>query len=143
MPWIHGLPSCKLLTPPPPHYGDVTVNSLMNSDMNSWNSILLHSLLSPADVAAVLSIPVYPRRHEDIIIWKATTDGHYSVKSASHICIDLLHSSITCNVNNSWTTLWNLQVPHRVWSFLWRLAHQSFQHAQTSLLTIFIVMILV
>lgn len=134
MPWIRSLPSGKPLAPPPPHYGDVTVNSLMNPDLNSWNSTVLHSLLPPADVAAVLSIPLYPRTREDIRIWKATTDGNYSVKSTYRICIDLFHSSTTRTDNNSWMTLWNLQVPHRVWSFLWRLAHQSLP-TRTNLLT--------
>jgi len=134
MPWIRDLPSCKPLTPPPPQYGDVTVNSLMNFDMNSWNSMLLHSLLSATDAAAVLSIPPYPHRREDIRIWKATNDGHYSVKSAYRVCIDLFHSSTTHNANNSWMTLWNLQVPHRVRPFLWRLAHQCLP-THTNLIT--------
>lgn len=61
----------------------------------------------------------------DTIIWKTTQGGNYTVKLAYHICVDLLLLSPASAQNNTLgMNIWNLKIPPRVRSFLWRLTQQ-------------------
>jgi len=124
MPWIRNLPSLKPSTCPPLYYEDLIVNHLLNPGLNSWNHAMVNSIYNQSDAVAVLTTPLHARSREDSCIWKVTTDGSYTVKSAYRICIDLLHAYVSMQGSVPWQFLWNLKVPHRVRSFLWRLAHQ-------------------
>jgi len=51
-------------------------------------------LCDPFSIIQMLlqSLPyLYTRPIEDSRVWKATTDGSYTIKSAYRICIDLIH----------------------------------------------------
>nr|ABN08723.1 Polynucleotidyl transferase, Ribonuclease H fold [Medicago truncatula] len=123
MPWIRNLPSHKPSTPMPAHHEDLTVNYLLNLEGLSWNQQIVTSIFNPQDAAAILSIPLHNRLLSDTRIWKTTTTGNYTVKSAYRICSDLLHPHDSAHNNSSWMNIWNLNIPHRVRAFLWRLAH--------------------
>ena len=124
MSWIRSLPSLKPSTIPPPHYKDLTVSHLLNSGMNSWNQMIVQSIFNHSDASAILATPFYSRTMEDTRIWKASINGSYSVKTAYRICMDLLLEATPSHGNYNWTSHWNLKIPPRVLSFLWRLAHQ-------------------
>jgi len=113
-----------------PFLEDLTVNHLMNLDCLSWNHTLVNSLLIHQDASAVLSIPLFNRTMTDSRIWKVTSDGNYTVKSAYRICVDLLHSSTNAQAAITWQNIWRLQIPPRVRSFLWRLAQQCLPTCQ-------------
>jgi len=124
MPWIRSLPSLKPSTTRPPHYEDLTVSHLINTGMNSWNQMIVQSIFNHSDASAILATPLYSRMMEDTRIWKASIDGSYSIKTAYHICTDLLLAATPSNDNYNWTTLWNIKIHARVGSFLWHLAQQ-------------------
>lgn len=124
MPWICNSPTLKPSTPPLLHYEDLTVNYLLNPDGNSWNIPLVQSLFNHSDAASIVSMPLFPRLHSDQRIWKLTTDGSYTVKSAYCICLDLIAAATPVQHDSRWNSIWKLQIPPRVRAFLWRLAQQ-------------------
>lgn len=105
MPWIRNLLSLKPSTSPPLHQHDLTVNSLLSADFNSWDTTLVQSLFNDAEAAAILSTPLFARSSSDIRIWKVTVDGTYTVKSAYRICSDLLLAATPVRNNLSWNTI--------------------------------------
>nr|ABN08038.1 RNA-directed DNA polymerase (Reverse transcriptase) [Medicago truncatula] len=105
MPWIRNLLSLKPSTSPPLHQHDLTVNSLLSADFNSWDTTLVQSLFNDAEAAAILSTPLFARSGSDVRIWKATVDGTYTVKSAYRICSDLLLAATLIRNNLSWNTI--------------------------------------
>jgi len=122
--WIRNLPSHKPSTSPPLHCEDLTVNALLNPSLNSWNISVIQNLFDATDVTAILSIPLFVRSRTDSRIWKSTVDGAYTVKTTYRLCSDLLLDVAPVRNNFSWNSIWQMQVPPRVCSFIWRLAHQ-------------------
>jgi len=103
---------------------DFTVKDLMTPDLLSWDSNVIHNLFSAQDTVAILNIPLPTRKLADIRVWHQTTDDNYTVKSAYHRCmsIDAKSEAQTADTQRNWNKIWRQQVPHKVRSFLWRLA---------------------
>jgi len=124
MSWIRNLPSHKPSTSPPLHCEDLTVNTLLNPSLNSWNIPVIQNLFDATDVTAILSIPLFSRSRTNSRIWKSTVDGAYTVKIAYCLYFDLLLDVTPVRNNFYWNSIWQMQIPPRVRSFIWQLAHQ-------------------
>ena len=66
-----------------PGFEDGRVSDLINPITRTWDSDLVHGLLSPDEVALVLNIPLSRTPVEDKIIWPFTPSGIYTVNSGS------------------------------------------------------------
>jgi hypothetical protein len=106
------------------NFEDLTVNYLLDSDLNSWNTTLVRAIFTSSDAAAILAKPLYTRSTLDQRIWKPTFDGSYTVKSAYRICSDLIHINSLAHGCTRWNSIWNMEIPPRARAFIWRLAHQ-------------------
>ena len=114
----------------------MVVSELINPVTRSWNKQALTEHFIPADVDFILNIPFSTRQHEDFWAWHYDKRGIFSVRSAYRmICAiktqreDWLehrpsHSNIAAD-KNSWSQLWKVKVPSKIWVFVWRLAHTS------------------
>ena len=111
MSWIRNLPSLKPSTQPLPNYEDLTVNSLLNPSLNSWNISLVQALFNASDAAAILATPLFGRASNDCRIWKTTVDRSYTVKSAYRICSDLMHAAVPTRSYVNWNFIWHMRVP--------------------------------
>jgi ribonuclease HI len=117
-------PSLKPSTIPSPSMAELTVNSLLNPDLSSWNNDFIHSIFNSQDATAILSIPLRNRTLVDTYVWQHTADGSYSVKSAYTHCMTLAaNMSNTAVPDQNWNIIWKQKVPPKVRSFLWRAAH--------------------
>jgi len=123
MPWVRNLLSFKPSTTLLPSYEDLTVSHLMNLGFLSWDHTIVQSIFTHTDANSILATPLYSRPADDSRVWRATTNGSYTVKSAYRIYIDLIHASEPPN-SSHWKLLWNLKVPPRVCAFIWRTTHQ-------------------
>ena len=124
MPWIRNLLSLKPSSMPLQNFEDLTVNHLLDSNLNSWNTTLVRAIFTSSDVAAILAMPLYTRSTLDQRVWKPTFDGSYTVKFVYRICSDLIHTNYTAQGCTRWNSIWNMEIPQRVRAFIWRLAHQ-------------------
>jgi hypothetical protein len=124
-PWIRTLPGLKPSTPPLPNTEDVTVHDLLNPDLLSWNSAVIHNLFSIQDATAVLNIPLPVRNLSDARVWNYSVDGVYTVKTAYRRCMSLAAEADlqSAEPHKIWNMIWKQQIPHKVRVFLWRLAH--------------------
>jgi hypothetical protein len=55
----------------------------------SWNEARLHEFFLPADVAAIMSIPLSTRRQSDFIAWNFDRKSIISARSAYRMMINL------------------------------------------------------
>jgi hypothetical protein len=51
---------------------------------------LLNMLYNAQDVADICKIPIHSRAPKDAIIWKAYSNGMYSVKTAYRLCFNIV-----------------------------------------------------
>lgn len=60
------------------------VANLIDHIHHNWNRSLLLNIFGDQIIAEVLAIPVKPLVTEDQLVWTATKDGLYTVKSSYH-----------------------------------------------------------
>ena len=70
-------------------------------------------------------MPLCPSLPPDKLVWRGTTDGIFSVRSAYHMGMENTFrgrgsaSSVSLE-NRIWKVIWNLEVPNSVKMFMWR-----------------------
>ena len=89
----------------------------------------MHGLLSPEEATLVISIPLSRTPMEDKIIWPFTLSGNYSVKSGSKflakLTLMLAPTGNSQQQNEVWKLVWGLNVPNKVWNFMWRVCKKA------------------
>ena len=84
-------------TTPSPNIEELFIKDLLNPNLVSLNSELIHSIFNFTDVAVILSILLRERHLEDTYVWNHTMDGAYSVKSAYNVCMTMAASEMSHN----------------------------------------------
>uniref|UniRef100_A0A2N9EQ08 Reverse transcriptase domain-containing protein n=1 Tax=Fagus sylvatica TaxID=28930 RepID=A0A2N9EQ08_FAGSY len=108
--------------------GNILEASERTSGSFAWRSILKAKDLVLLD--AIAKIPLSDRAPPDRLIWHATRDGNYTVRSGYHM---LLQNSRNSNPDCSrqgehdplWKTIRASRVPAKVKTFLWKACHES------------------
>jgi hypothetical protein len=84
-----------------------------------WNISLLEQIFffSLEEVKKILSIPLSSTNKEDILLWKGTTKGDFSVRNAYHLQKEMEEMTIaSCSTQHSysdvWDKIWRMQVPN-------------------------------
>lgn len=96
------------------------VANLMLPSLNQWNGPLINHLFDEPVSREVLNIPLSSTCNEDRLIWTATAQGQYSVKSAYH--------SLSSSIQPSepiWKRLWTLKTVPKLRFFLWSVYHNA------------------
>ena len=92
---------------------DATVDTLIDSDHGLWRA------------EDILSIPLSTRMSPDKLVWAATPNSTFTVKSAYWIAMEMKEAEQegTCgNASQSrlWKTIWLAEVPNKIINFVWR-----------------------
>ena len=97
---------------------------------------MLQTYFTPADVKAILNIPLCTRRRADFWAWHHEKKGVFSVRSAYRMLVINKHHATEYMENiagrsdtkaeeKEWLGIWKLDVPSKIRVFLWRLARHS------------------
>ncbi|KAF5454830.1 hypothetical protein F2P56_024466 [Juglans regia] len=86
---------------------------------------MIHALFTKEDAKLINEIPLSPYPKPDRLIWRCTTLGEFSARSAYHLLAELDiqqlgKSSNQSNPHDPWTKLWNLRIPNTAKTFLWK-----------------------
>ncbi|KAK9984201.1 hypothetical protein SO802_033726 [Lithocarpus litseifolius] len=127
--WLPSLEHPRVLSDIVPGFEDGRVSDLINPITRTWDSNLVHGLLSPEEAALVLSIPLSHTPVEDKIIWPFTPSGKYFVNSGSKFLTKLNCVQVpTANQQRQsgiWNQIWGLNVPNKVKHFMWRVCKEA------------------
>jgi hypothetical protein len=70
--------------------GGPSVQSLIDTTAKVWNLNVFQQTFSPEVIRRILDTPLIDQMIDDRPVWKAETNGYYSVKSAYKLCVDVL-----------------------------------------------------
>jgi hypothetical protein len=78
---------------------------------------------------AIKSIPISATDQDDMLIWRGTIKGIFSVRSAYHIQKEGEASNQAGGSRSNergalWQKIWKLQLPNSEKHFLWRACHE-------------------
>lgn len=124
-------PICPITTAPPQ-----IVSDLILPHERKQNLDLLTEHLLPADVEAVLKIPISFVEQRDYWAWHYERTGYFTVWSAYKMIVETKYmreawlegrdeTSNTTRTRNDWKKLWGASVPSKLRVFAWRLARAS------------------
>ncbi|GMY29521.1 putative ribonuclease h protein [Fagus crenata] len=100
-------------------------------DTHWWNEPLIDSVFAPSSVVVIKRLSLHNLSSPDQVLWKATTNGQFTVKSAYSLAQqqpgseDFGSSSTAARLKGVWRKLWGLKVPGKVKHFLWRACQEA------------------
>ncbi|XP_062155219.1 uncharacterized protein LOC133863283 [Alnus glutinosa] len=62
-----------------------TVSKLIDQTLGWWNYLFIQRIFGPQEAKLICSVPISPLKSSDCLIWRGTTHGCFSVKSAYHM----------------------------------------------------------
>lgn len=95
------------------------VSSLISMADNSWDTDLILDVFNSRDANIILSIPM-DKEVNDSWYWRYGKFVNYSVKSAYLLQQGDRNDNNTSANSDFWRNLWNLKIPPKIKSFLWR-----------------------
>lgn len=114
--WLPDRANAMIQTPPFPFLQDAPVSALFNEDNSSWDEEVIRDIFVERDVDLILSIPLPLVKRNDKLIWNDDRNGSFTVKG----CYRDLSIQFDQSQRLPWTTMWNLNVPRKIKSFVWQ-----------------------
>ena len=87
--WLPTASTHKVISPQHFMHLDTGVSELINLETTSWKSVVLDILFLPHEVEAIKSIPLSSRLPNDKLIWAASLNGLFSLRSAYTLAVKL------------------------------------------------------
>ena len=111
---------------------NLRVSSLIDYSSYSWNVDFLLHFLSLEDQQAILDLPIGDITRGDRLVWAASSNGQYSVKSGyrwlqtrSLDVRDTRLPGVRLIPQALWRIIWHLKVPPKLRHFLWLSLHHG------------------
>jgi hypothetical protein len=97
------------------------VADLMNSTNHTWQWDTIESIFNSRDRGEISKIATRYMVGEDMHVWKFSTHGSYTVKSAYRYAMDTLINNEEYKKPGDWMQIWRMKIPQRVKIFVWRI----------------------
>ncbi|XP_068329845.1 uncharacterized protein [Pyrus communis] len=111
---------------------NLRVSTMINAVSGTWNIEAIKPFISLVDCEAILDTPIGDRHQEDRLIWPATRNGVYSVRSGYHWMhassgplVGRASSSSSIIPNKVWRCMWQLKTPPKIRNFMWRALNRA------------------
>ena len=107
-----------------------SVSALIDHEAKTWKSDLIDQIFLQSEAEIIRQIPISLCNSPDKVIWRCTSNGIFSVRSAYHLQLELhqrakgQHSQTPVGSEN-WNKLWRIKVPNAEKLFLWKACHNS------------------
>jgi hypothetical protein len=127
--WLLTPTSYMVYSPPSILDPNATVSQLVDGDTKWWNNALLERVFSREEIAFIQSVPLSAMDQEDILIWRGTAKGIFTIRSAYHMEKDREvankpEGSLRARNSGLWRSIWQQQLPNAEKHFLWRVCHE-------------------
>jgi hypothetical protein len=104
------------------------VQELIDLNTKSWKQQLLNQIFTKEEVGAINSLALSGTIHEDVIMWRGTKNGIFSIKSAYHLAMEEDNNkrpecSINPKVSELCGVIWKLAIPNAGKNFMWWAYH--------------------
>lgn len=128
--WLPHQNHGRVLSPIGVHCPETRVSSLIDEDLWCWKVDVIDQMFLPFEANMVKAIPLGLNRTSDTIFWPKTRNGMYSVQTGYKLLmesdeIDGEGPSDSGVRKTVWKKIWQLQVPNRVRSLMWRAGSNS------------------
>ncbi|XP_059458355.1 uncharacterized protein LOC132187949 [Corylus avellana] len=104
---------------------DAKVSELIEPTSSRWNIPLIREIFWEEEADLICGLPLSRYNMQDRLIWKCTSSGEFSVRSAYHLELERNAAnygggSKQSDYNAIWKNIWNLTVSNATKVFIWR-----------------------
>ncbi|XP_012075024.2 uncharacterized protein LOC105636375 [Jatropha curcas] len=99
-------------------FEDLTMADLKDQT-GEWNEMLVLGFFFQK-ARTIFSIPLYFDRGLDRWVWHWTSNGHYSIQSGYHLCVQQSLPPVTYPSGSLWKPIWPLKISAKMAIFIWR-----------------------
>lgn len=85
-----------------------------------WDVHKVQQNFHDGDIQLILQTRIPQSNIRDRIAWMGSCNGEYTVKSGYRYWASQSTSTASVNVSKGWNKIWQVQLPHKVRTFLWR-----------------------
>jgi hypothetical protein len=110
---------------------EARVSMLIDKDLTRWDQNKLENLFAVEEVEAIVSIPLSCTNQVDRMIWRGSTNGIFSIKSAYHLAKEMEDQAMAGSSkgalnNDVWIR--HLKVPNseEKYIYIWRASHDYY-----------------
>jgi ribonuclease HI len=128
--WVPIPDTYSIQSPPQAHIiePNATVSELIDRNTQWWNMERLEQIFRAEEIKAILSIPLSCTNQPDVLIWRGTAKGSFSVKSAYYVAKAMearerASTSTGTKMSEVWRQIWKLKLPNAEKNFIWRACH--------------------
>jgi ribonuclease HI len=123
--WIPRASSYKIQTQIQGLTSEAKVSALIDQDTASWNKQLIRDLVSKEEMEAICLLPLSRYKQRDVLCWRSTSTGEFSVRSAYHLEVERVNREKGEGSNSQgnskiWRLIWRLRIPNTTKTFLWK-----------------------
>ncbi len=107
------------------------VAELIDQDLGWWNEALIDRTFDVRSAAIVKQVPLQNVLTKDLLWWKRSSSGTFTVRSAYGVALTLgsnnsgAESSSASFQRSFWRSLWKSRVPGKVYHMVWRACTNS------------------
>jgi hypothetical protein len=128
--WVPIPNTYSIQSPPQVHIiePNATVSELIDRDTQWWNMERLEQIFNAEEIKPILFIPLSCTNQPDVLIWRGTAKGSFSVKSAYYVAKAMeareqASTSTGAQTSEVWRQIWKLKLPNAEKKFIWRACH--------------------
>lgn len=90
-----------------------------------WDVHKVEQCFHTNDIQLILQTRIPQNRVRDRVAWMHSSNGFYTARSAYHFWFSKNHTMPEEFLSRGWNKLWNLNIPHKIKTFLWRFCRNT------------------
>ncbi|KAL2925303.1 hypothetical protein RDABS01_022953 [Bienertia sinuspersici] len=110
------------------------VAELIGSDTHEWKEDMVRGLFLEFEADMICNIPLSSMDTNDYLVWHYSKNEAYWVKTGYHFIKSyksiLQGEPSTSKANKMWNKIWNVRIPPKVKTFVWRLCNNAIPTAK-------------
>ena len=123
--WLPTQPTYQVISPRTLLPENVKADFLIDAEHGCWIADLVRELFINFEAETILSIPLSISMPLDRLVWSATSNGKFTVKSAYQLAMDMHNAeqertSEASGQRQLWKSVWSAVVPNRIKNFVQR-----------------------
>ena len=121
--WVKGPEGFKLSGPEGIIPTPLKVATLIDQEKREWRNDMIDEIFKEVDAGAIKRIRLNRDRIQDKLIWRQTTNGIFTVRSAYQMVMRVLGKEVhLLNQRNQWwNTIWYAKIMPKIKYFVWYL----------------------
>ena len=124
--WLPTSNDNRVITPPQIFDQNSMVTELIDHENHTWRTGLIRQIFNPLQAAEILNIPLGDTNQRDYLVWQASRNGSFTVKSAYHLAQKMERRQLQAyepgsskEYDGRWDKIWKSKTQPKIKHLAW------------------------